>query len=435
MKNTTLYRLLCACCPCFAAFAGCGGGVAPATGGSSDHATHAPSTTTRGAETTVDGAIVVDGRTYVPLLEEDNTAAPWGSKLLSEMTVDELAEAMAPRLGYYDGNGGYKLYRALDPSTELAQAIRNDESLPGGPLKRSASGQIVDPSVNEKTQFLLNSINPGVAQTSDARTQPNNHYNYPYSPIVWVQLSNGSFCSGVYVGPNSDTMLTAGHCVRTNKSSHPPSTVTPAAQGGYDPYGSFSGCYYWWYPSGFDTAVSGGCPGTHACDQYDYAVIDYRPCGNPTIASTGTMGFKENTGSSDWASGVYRYGFPGWYAVVGSPPDTIGQAMGTGNPPCGAAANPGGYYPFLCGTVVLPSQSVQFQLFNGSWFGSGYDFETNAITESQGDSGGPFWVVSGTTPYVIALTDTDNQPDGNAWNVGRFIDTTVWNFIFSYANP
>ena len=429
MKAST--ALSCAGYLGFGVLFGCGG-VMSAPGEPSDPVV--PADKTFAGATTVDGAITVNGRVYVPLTDKDNAVAPWGSKLLSEMTVEELAEATAPRLGRYDGNGGYKVYRALEPATELARSIRDDESLPGGPPKLAAPGQLIDPTVSEKSQFLLSIFNPGVAQTSDPRVQPNNHYNYPYSPIVWTQSTYG-FCSGVYVGPNEDTMLTAGHCVRTNESSHPPTTVTPAAQGGYAPYGSFSGCYYWWYPSAFDTAITGGCPGSHACDPYDYAVIDYRPCGNPTITSTGSMGIKENTGSSDWASGVYRFGFPTWYTVGGTPPDTTGQPGLVGNPPCGASANPGGYYPFLCGASALPSMSAQFQLYNGSSFGSGYDFETNTLTESQGDSGSPFYVISGTSPYVIAIADTDNQPGGNQWNVGRFIDTTVWNFIFYYANP
>jgi V8-like Glu-specific endopeptidase len=421
------------CVSVFAAFVlGCGGvATAPSEPPGQVERNVEPS-----AAATVDGAITVDGRIYVPLTEADNAPASWGSKLLSEMTVEELAEATTARLGVYDGNGGTKMYRALKPDLITAQVIRAQESQPGGPPMMTAPGHIIDTSVSEKPDWLLNAVNPGVPQTNDPRVQPNNPFAYPYSTIVFVQQSDGSSCTGTYVGSHSDTMLLAAHCNRTNGSSHSPSSVTPADLNGYAPYGTFSGCYNWWYPSAWDTAISGGCPGSSACWQYDYSVIDYRPCGNPTIASTGTMGFTENSGGSQWASGVYHYGFPGWYTVGGSPPDTTGQPTGIGNPPCGGGINPSGEFPFLCGAGLLPSQSVKFQLYNGSSCGSsGYDFVANAITSSQGDSGGPWWYINGTTPYEFAIERGDNSVCSGRWNDARYIDTTVWNFIFAHSNP
>jgi V8-like Glu-specific endopeptidase len=386
-----------------------------------------------GASQTVDGAITVNGRIYVPLTDADNVPAPWGSKLLSEMTLEELAEATTARLGIYDGNGGNKMYRALNPDLAIAQAIRDQESLPGGAPQSSAAGISVSPSL--RPQWLLNSSNPGVPQTADPRTQPSNPFAYPYSTIVFIQQSDGSDCTGTYIGPNQDTMITAAHCNRSNGASHPPSSVTPADYNGYAPFGTFSGCYNWWYPTAWDTSTSGGCPGngSSACKQYDYSVIDYRPCGNPTIASTGTMGFTSNSGSSQWASGVYHYGFPGPYALKGSPPNTVQP----GNiPGCGATANPSGLFPFLCGQSAVPSGSVKFQVYNGSSCGSsGYDFLANAVSSSPVDSGGPWYYISGTTPYVIAVESGAENLCGGPVNDGRFIDTSVWNFIFAYANP
>lgn len=430
MKKSLLRGAACAWCLC-PVLLGCGG-TAPQSGQSSDHA-NPPEIAT--PEAMVDGAIIVDGRVYVPLTDADNAVATWGSKSLKEMSIDELAEAMTARLGRYDGNGGYTMYRALKPDYALARSIRGDESRPGGAPTLSASGHIVDPGISENPQWLLNAINPGVAQTSDPRVAPNSSA-YPFRAIVFAQLSSGAgSCSGTYIGPNIDTMLTAAHCNRTNGSSHPPSKVTPGAQGTSAPFGSFSGCYNWWYPSAWDTAISGGCPGQQlTCSQYDYSVIDYRPCGNPTIAQSGSMGFAENSGNSQWASGISHYGYPGAYNLVGSPPDTNTNNPGTITP-C-AGANPSGIFPFMCGAgPILPTQTIQYQLFGGQFFGSGFEFEANAVTSSQGDSGGPWWYTSGGTPFEIAVEVGDNSPDGNQWNFGRFIDSTVWNFIFTFSNP
>jgi V8-like Glu-specific endopeptidase len=430
MKTRFCAALASVCCLGLGVFVGCGGVVS--TPGEPS-GTVAPAEKDFAGGTTVDGAITVDGRIYVPLTEADNAPASWGSKLLSEMTVEELAEATTARLGVYDGNGGTKMYRALKPDSVMAQVIRSQESQPGGPPMMTAPGHIIDPGVNEQPQWLFGLLNPGTPLTSDFRTQPSNPFAYPFSTIVFLQQSDGTTCTGTYIGSHSDTLLTAAHCNRGNGSSHPPSSVTPADLNGLAVFGTFSGCYNWFYPSAWDTARSGGCPGSSACIQYDYSVIDYRPCGNPTIANTGTMGFTANSGGSQWASGVYHYGFPGSYSLSGNPPDTSG---GGPNPPCGAAANPSGEFPFLCGAFALPSQSVKYQVYNGSSCGSsGYDFLANAVSSSQGDSGGPWWYISGTTPYVVAVERGDETLCGGPVNDGRFIDTTLWNFIFANANP
>jgi V8-like Glu-specific endopeptidase len=430
MKTRFCTALGGASCLCLVVFMGCGG-VAPATGQSSDQVVQPEKAA---PEAMVEGAITVNGRVYVPLT--DNAVAPWGSKQLSEMTIDELAEAMTARLGRYDGNGGYTMYRAIKPDYALARSIRDDESLPGGAPTRAAPGHIIDPSVGENAQYLLNSINPGTPSTYDPRIEPNNPFAYPYSTIVYDLGPGTRSCTGTYIGPNQDTLLTAAHCVRSSDVSNPPSSFNPADQNGYTPYGTFYGCYNWWYPTAWDTTRSGGCaatPQTFACQQYDYSVIDFRPCGNPTIALTGTMGFTENSGSSQWASGVYHYGYPGFFNLSGNPPDTVTPGSTF---PC-ANVNPYGWFPFLCGAEGVPSQTVKFSLYNGSSLGSGPDFVANAVTSSQGESGGPWYYISGTTPYEVAVevADVSLGTIGNQYNLGRFIDTTVWNFIFANANP
>ena len=122
-------------------------------------------------------------------------------------------------------------------------------------------------------------------------------------------------------------------------------------------------------------------------------------------------------------------GFPGWYKTSGNPIDQS-SLMGD-NPPCGLNNNPLEAFPFECGQ-------------SGSMILNGTRVESALASESPGDSGGPIWIpVNGShnNAAVVAILTGDiayactGGPTGNTCfrDFGRWIDTSVWNFINANA--
>jgi V8-like Glu-specific endopeptidase len=364
------------------------------------------------------GAINVYGDWYVPLPDDYSAVAPRTPP--QEMSVADLAKAMSPIL-VREG----RRYRALEPNEDLARATLGG-TLVGTTFGGSVPGTL-QPSSDVHPEYLFTNSNPGVPQNGDSRTGDPN--GYPYSPIVYLNSPAGT-CTGTYVGPNQDTLITAAHCVEFNGATNTSFSFTPAAYGSNGdgsvtdaPWGSFTGCYDFWYPSAWGTS----CPGTgdaftNGCGQFDYAVVDFRRCGNPTIGQTGTMGVSVNVTS---LSNVRHDGFPTWYTTSGTPPNQFASPAFTGNPPCGLANNAFQAWPFECGQ-------------SGSATVNSFAIESGNIGQSPGDSGGPWYITkSDGFPYVVAINSGYHFYPGCGGtcyrNFARRIDTSVFNFIIAHS--
>ncbi len=166
-----------------------------------------------------------------------------------------------------------------------------------------------------------------------------------------------------------------------------------------DPFGEYtSTCYDWWYPSAWDSTGS---------EQYDYAVFDFRPCGNPTINAAGWMGITVNQNDFGLgAGGVELDGYPG--------------------PPLDACAEG---YAYDCG-----------QEFSGDVRDS-YQVESDGVSSTAGQSGGPWWQEQNNSPQVCG-TDIGEESyadptkcglDACYRDYGHLIDTPYWNFIQTYT--
>jgi hypothetical protein len=423
--------------------AGCGAGEG---GGSTDHVGSSPNRT--GAIETLSpaeaaGAIRVDGRLYAPM-SQDYKPPYVGSGPARDLSLDDLVQAISPILGDSEGH----LYRATQLNYDLGRAIKAGQllgdvvngTLPGAPPQQ--------PQQLQPQAWNLDPTAPNHPQTYDLRTFDGYGPNYPYGTIVYLQLSNGGTCTGTYIGPNYDTLITAAHCMRSGGVNTLPRTFTPQAFGGdpqnpgkvtYAPYGSYNGCYNWWYLTAWDSQNNGGpCTSTgdnHAngCAYYDFAVVDFRPCGNPTISQTGTMGVDINNTNL----GVEHLdGYPGSYQfqTTAGEPDNNGNS-GTRFPACGATTNPQFLFPVLCGMYGVADFSSN----------DNYTDESQGVTGSPGDSGGPWYQTR-----IDGYSYVDAINTGGRWywnlftgcglnncydNYGRRIDTFVWNFITTYAHP
>lgn len=383
-----------------------------------------------------DGTIVVDGKTFEPL-GADWTSNARGTGVDSYGSADdpdggakptnvadrsesELAEDLRPILGR-DG----KLYRASEPATDLARALKRGESLGNHVAGGSASKQLyapVDDSLH--TDFLFNPGNPGHPQSTDYRTADDIN-SWPSRTVVFLAATapDGAKanCTGTYVGAH--TLITSAHCVRLNGHSYGMNIVfTPGARGTNGvpttmPFGQYNGCYDWWYPTAWDTTGD---------ESYDYAVIDFRRCGNPTINRTGWMGVQENANSFP---AEREDGYPGPY-TVGSDGVDNAAPLGTGTPGCGRTANPSGFYPFLCGSSG-PAETNDYRL------------ESDTLNDTPGDSGGPWWqwYSNHTDPRVDAVASGYRSYfdflkcgfDNCYRNYGHLVDTNYWNFIVAHS--
>ena len=360
--------------------------------------------------------IVVDGKTFALLDDESKPAAgPKMAKIskMSDLTLDELADALRPILGR-DG----KRYQAVDPEYDLATAVKNDTVLGNAGSPGNAPGIRPD--------YLFDPNNPGNPQYVDFRTADSTAW--PYSAVVFIQGYNGgkvATCSASYVGAH--TAITAAHCVRVpNSTSYGLDEVfTPDAVGVNGsvttaPYGQFDppsnpSCYDWWYPSGWDTSNGDW--------SYDYAVFDFRRCGNPTINSTGWMGTLVNWNSFP---SVRHDGFPTYFYNNG----TNGTAAATdpnGLPGC-RSANSNGYDPFLCG------QSGPGDLQNS------FIVESDTVSTTPQDSGGPWWVwYNGDARVVGVHRGEESYGDAKCGfnpcyrDMGHLIDTAFWNFLQAHS--
>jgi hypothetical protein len=369
------------------------------------------------------GAIYLNNEWLVPLPDDyraDAPQTPW-----QEMAVEELAKAMSPIVGHAG-----RRYRAVRPNEDLARATLSGRLL--GDVAGNFAPGLPPSSSAVHLDYLFNPSNPGVPEPSGGNSdfREINVNGYPYSTVVYLQItySDGTTgtCTGTYVGGHFDTLLTAAHCLDNNNLGAASITFTPAAYGQTGngtvtsaPFGSFNGCYNTAIPSGWGTTCSSKNE-SNACTPFDYAVVDFRPCGNPTIASTGTMGVIFNATS---LTNVRVDGFPSWYAALGTPPNPVSTFAFSGSPPCGLNNNPLQAWPAECGE-------------SGPAALNGPRLESGVLIETPGDSGGPWWVaVNGSieNPALIAITTGfDFYPCGRSTcyrNFGRYIDTSVWNFI------
>lgn len=372
-----------------------------------------------------DGAIAVDGKWYVPLTKDYNPPQIDLTIPAKDLPLDQLAQAISPILGR-DG----KLYRALDPDYDTAQAIKEGKLLNGG----GSMGRRP-----ETLQYLFNPSSPGNPQVNNYESSIGS--SYPYSTVVYIQAWNGggnqqgseATCTGTYVGAH--TLITAAHCVSNNGTQWGNDMQFTPAAWGYGgnvsgaPYGQYYGCYDWWYPS----AWSSSCPGTDSygsgCAQYDYAVVDFRRCGNPTINNTGWMGVIVNDSS---LPSVELDGYPGFYTLSGSPPNNV---SGSTYPGCGSNNNPNGKFPFECG-MSGP----------GDLNSDGWSIESDTVSGGPGVSGGPWWVNLSGNPYCdgpcVAGTNIGDRAYFDLYkcgfndcyrNYGHLVDTAAWNFFTSHS--
>jgi hypothetical protein len=359
------------------------------------------------------------------------------------MSLTELAAVITPILGR---NG--QLYRAAEPNYALAQAIRSGQLLNGG----GSTGSVGTNATTGPTgvdmlaqplqgDWLFSPNNPGTPQTTNfSLFGPTT--TYPFTTEVFLEewLNNnqmgsaGSHCSSTYVGAH--TLITAAHCVFEGGNLFGKDMrFTPAATGSGGiptimPFGQFNNgntsCYDWWFPGGWTTSCSNNL--TKACSQYDFAAVDFRPCGNPTIAQTGWMGITVN--ETSFPSPIYSGGYPQAYQFSGSPPNP--DIFPGPNPGCGPSQNPNNFYPFLCSTT---ESFASVSTFNNSWMISEVSDDPTG-----GISGGPVWQTQAAGacnpgPCVTGINqgewiDTGSCPTGKCYyNAGRRIDTTVWNFL------
>jgi hypothetical protein len=373
-----------------------------------------------------DDAIVVDGKVYVPVTPE------WRPPAMSTTPVKDLPlETLAWNVSGMLGRDG-QIYRAFEPDYELAEAIQSGVLMHGGGSPGSAP-----PGIHP--DFLFDPGNPGHPQLSNFSSP--DPTSYPYSAVVYQQAYTGANwtgslanCSAAYVGAH--TLVTAAHCVQQNGIIFGNwMKFTPAARGTggtptSEPYGQYSGCYDWWYPGAFYWQCPGnGDENSNGCAQYDYAVVDFRRCGNPTINAAGWMGVIVNDGSF---SSVRIDGFPRPYNVLGNPPDDT-ESGSTPYNACGTSNNPSGYYPFGCGMT-------------GNAYINGYKIESDSMTVMGGQSGGPWWTQLSGNPYCNGpcLTGVTTGDEGYTdvgrcgfsecfRNFGHTMDTAFWNFLASHS--
>jgi V8-like Glu-specific endopeptidase len=381
-------------------------------------------TVATGSEALSAGQIMVNGMVFAPVNTSTVVAnqakavgdgGANGPEDFSTLTVDELAERFRPMLGR-DG----KLYQAVTPNYAAANALKSATVLGAGqsPSFNPQAGK------TSEADYLFNPSNPGNPENTDYRTADGS--GWPYSTLVYLQShANGSNtiaqCTGTYVGAH--TLITAAHCLRLNGVSYGQNIVfTPAATGTNGnvtsaPYGSYTNnnngqCYDWWYPSAWDSSGNS--------DQYDYAAVDFRRCGNPTINNTGWMGTYVNQNSFP---STHLDGYPASYNVNNNEPSSPGST-----PPCGRNNNPSGFYPFLCGMSgpanIQPNKS--------------YAVESDTLNSSDGMSGGPWWFwLNGNDPRVQGVTHGwENYFDFTQCgfnncnrNYAHLIDTAYWNFL------
>jgi Trypsin len=389
---------------------------------------------------------------YVPLTDDDRVVP---TKLMKDLALDELAKALSPVL-VVEG----KPYRLAQPNSDLARAAQSGYTMGTLPVadakpvdfsrtkvamrspRGSALGNLsLDTSRATPTiqvDWFFDPNNPGqpIYANNDA-AEPGNAY--PWLAEVYMQRPSGSpLCTGTYVGPHMDTLLTAAHCIVTGGMSNGyPIQFTPNAVGTggtpYDsPFGTFNGCYYVWYPSGW-----GNCVGSEgdSCEQYDYAVVDFRPCGNPTIVDT--MAVAITSGNNAAFYNIQLGGYPGAYWFQnGSPPDPVSANDPSGSgptyPPCGTNVNRYNLSPLLCGTGGGSAQSN----------GSSFEVDSANLNDSAGESGAAMWGFNGSTAYEIAIM-MNERSYFDFWqcalglcyrDTGHLIDNNVWNFIRTYAN-
>jgi trypsin len=373
------------------------------------------------------GSTSNDGQTYAPYQPPSTpvsailpaTVASRGSAAIKpeDMSEADLAEAMTP---VRVQSGDPTLYRGTRPAVEVAHAIKTGQLLGQG---SSAGALPSETTPGLKLDYLFQTSDPGAPSKQDSRFDEST-LGYPFTTMVFLS----DWCSGTYVGPH--TLVTAAHCLYsatksplwTNLTFTPMAkgknaTVTSAPFGSYGPPGS-GVCYDAWFPSGWANNPTDGT--------WDYATVDFRPCGNPTIARTGWMGITPNA-TVNWTLNVS--GYPNWY-LVGSNglPNPANSSTPGASPGCGWGANPAGDFPFLCGESWV----------SGSYW-SGIKLETNTISLSPGDSGGPWWESIGSaSAQLIGITTAEVSYSCGFLNLSTCysneasgITTTVWNFIVS----
>lgn len=390
-----------------------------------------------------DGSITYEGRVYAPY--QPPSSAPQGTEGTlgvsgvreaqgispsvaaaqfarpEDMSEAELAEAITPVLVR---SGDPTLYRTLEPATELAHAVKLGQALGQG---QSDGASPEGSSSGQHLEYLFQTSNPGVPTTQDSRFDASG-LGWPYTTIVFMQVAGGA-CTGTYVGPH--TLVTAAHCLYSaeRQALWSSITFTPNAKGQNGsvmsaPFGSYGPpgngvCYNAWFPSAW---------ANNPTDlTWDYGTIDFRPCGNPTIAKTGWMGITPN---ATVGSTMCIDGYPGWFKVAsdGSTTTQSGFSQFPGSQPgCGWGTNPNGDFPLLCGECwITPA------------YWTGIKLETQYISASPGDSGGPWWQFIGNSPQLIGIASRENYwPCGFLdlstcyGNQASGITTTVWNFIVS----
>jgi len=399
------------------------------------------------------GTVHINGRTFVPATDDDEYFAhPPPNKVVSDMSLEEVAWAVSPTLSYQN-----KSYRLAEPDYDLARAIQSENSLgvshhipgalPGGPNAAASPALLPTtraPSVVNGPTLLPaggSTIHPLDFYDPNTPSNPEVYatfesgdttFVWPFSTIVYLQPSG---CTGTYVGPHAETLLTALHCLRSHGVYAPyPQSMTPFASGTNGnpttrPCGTFSGDYPWYYPTAWDTLNCGNPTASFNCSQYDYAVIDLSP-GNGTTFCAGAMGIQEFVSNGPISGTVRVDGYPGWWWYSGSPPEPYGApANPPYNAPCDALGqhinNPSSLYPFLCGEAGSAS------------IASGWRIETGNIGANPGDSGAPFSIngyLAGMISSSYTYYDLGCQIDSLcSRNYGHAVDPPFWNMITTYA--
>ena len=201
-------------------------------------------------------------------------------------------------------------------------------------------------------------MKPSSPGDGDTLTSYVNSSAYPYSTVVRLEVTypNGRTGTGSGVVVSQNDVLTAGHMVWQAEFGGAATHVriVPAQNGSIEPYGHYDGAR-WDY---FETDQDGDGLLSQFDAANDVAVVSTR---EPISMTTGTMGIDPN-----FVSGALSAtGYPGAY---------------------------GFYY------MTTDSDFVAAR-------GDG-TLNTSLIELNPGNSGGPLWYMSGSTPYVAGIVST-----------------------------
>jgi len=380
------------------------------------------------------GSVRVNNTLYVPLTG-DLQPSSFAGIPIAQQTDEQLAESLRPVMMQADSESGTHYFIGANPATDVVQAARHSHL--GTFATPSSLGFGTDANSGLRPQWFFDPSNSGQPIEADDSSADNTN-TFPFNAIDFVKAFGGSvFCTAENVDQN--TILTAAHCVNKGGTwTSNPVNFTPGALGSggsvtSSPFGTFpntqgSWCYNITVPSAW---TSGSCPKppgqvgeTDGCEQFDFATVDFRPCGNATIQNWFGLAINEANLPS-----VHLDGYPGFYTFSGSPPDPV---AGTQFPGCGANTNPTGAFPFLCGASGPAVTENSVTIESGSNVGS------------PGFSGGPWWA---TNPPGLSGTLVMGIDSGEAAfarfstcgfntcfrNFGRWIESTAWSFIQAHT--